>query len=179
MFDEPLPKEADLRKLATREASFHATLDASLLPRFSGAAFEGAGLIKADLHLGVDEQRVRYIKGTIDCETQLVCQRCMQPMPVHIHSDVNLGIMWDETEAKQLSKSMDPLIVGEDELVDLNEVIEDELLLNMPFVSYHDDENCSQQSYSFSDEATEKLISTENEKDNPFSVLAGLKPNKD
>lgn len=175
MFNEPLPKEADLRKLAIREASFQVTLDASLLPRFSGVIHEGAGLIRADLHLGVDEQRVRYVKGTIDCEAQLICQRCMQPMSVSIHSDVALGVMWDETEAKQLSKSMDPLIVGEDEWVDLNEVVEDELLLNMPFVSYHDDESCSEKSYSFADEETENLLSSQSEKENPFSVLAGLK----
>lgn len=175
MFDEPLPKEADLRKLALREASWQVTLDASLLPRFSGAIHEGAGLIKANLHLGVDEQRVRYLKGTIDCDTQLICQRCMQPMTVTIHSDVSLGVMWDETEARQLSKSMDPLIVGEDEWVDLNEVVEDELLLNMPFVSYHDDENCSEKSYSFADEETDLLLSSQSEKENPFSVLANLK----
>jgi uncharacterized protein len=180
MFDEPLPKEADLRKLAVREAHFKASLSAKILPRFSEVVFEGAGRIDVDLHLGVDAQRVRFLRGTIDCDTQLLCQRCMQPMPVQIHADVNLGVMWDELEAQHLSKSMDPLVSGEDETVNLNTVVEDELLINMPFVSYHDTATCNdQQNYSFADPAAkmaEEVAKPEKtEKKNPFSVLESLK----
>ena len=71
---------------------------------------------------------------------------------------------------------MDPLIVGEDELMDLNEVVEDELLLNMPFVAYHDPDKCSgKQQYEFS--AEEETAPVE-EKENPFSVLEQLKSGK-
>lgn len=175
MINEPLPKAADLRKLVKREASFDAEFAVKQLPRVAGAVFEQVGTVHAQLHLGIDEYRVKYLRGTIDCKTQLLCQRCMQAMPATIHADANLGIVWDEIAAKQLENSVDPLIVAEDELMDLNEIVEDELLINMPFVSYHDPEDCpGEQSYSFGSKETEAALE-EAEKENPFSVLEQLK----
>lgn len=177
MINEPLPKAADLRKLAQRGGSFDATFAVKQLPRIAGAVFDQVGTIHAQLHLGIDEQRIRYLRGRIDCDTELLCQRCMQAMPTKIHADVNLGIVWDEIGAKQLEKSIDPLIVAEDELIDLNEIVEDELLLNMPFVSYHAPEECpGEQSYSFGSKETEAALEkAESEKENPFKVLEQLK----
>lgn len=175
MFDEPLPKQADLRKLASRQAHFSVHLDAAQLPRFAGAIVDGQGVVDAELQLGVNEQYVRYLQGTVSCTTQVVCQRCMEPMPITIHSDVLLGIVWDEAEARNLPKAMDPLIVAEDELVDLNEVVEDELLLAMPFASYHDPDQCGgKQVY----QSGEEQAPASAKKENPFSVLAQLKPGK-
>ena len=176
MFDEPLPKQADLRKYANKQACFKANLAVSSMSRFAEAVVEGQGLIKAELQFGVDEQRIRFIKGSADCETQVVCQRCMQPVDINISADVHLGIVWDEEDGKQLPRSMDSLIVGEDELVDLNEVLEEELLLSMPFVSYHEPGECSgKQSYESATDVEETIVE---EKENPFSVLEQLKADK-
>lgn len=175
MFDEPLPKQADLRKLAHRQAHFKACLNAASMPRLAGAVAGGEGTIEVDLHLGVDEQHHRYLRGTVDCNTQVVCQRCMQPMPIQVHSDINLGIVWDDDQARQLPKSMEPIIVGEDELVDLNEVVEDELLLSMPFVSYHEAGECSgKQRYESTSAEVRQALEAEKQK-NPFNVLKQLK----
>lgn len=175
MNDEPLPKQADLRKLAAKQAHFDVHIHVSQLPRFSGVVVDKQGEITADLHFGIDEQKIRYIKGTVSCNTQVVCQRCLKPVDIQVHSDVELGIVWDEVQAKQLPKAMDPIIVADGELVDLNEVIVEELLLSMPFVSYHDyDCGIQQDSAVFSD--FEEVIE---EKENPFSVLEQLKSSKE
>lgn len=176
-FDEPLPRQADLRKLAKREAHFKVHLNAACFPRFAGAIYEGKGFVDAELHIGVNEEHLRYIQGTVYSEVQMVCQRCMSPVDVIISSDVDLGIVWDEDKGKQLSASMDPLIVGEDELLDLNEVVEDELLLSMPFVSYHEPDQCNgKQQYVFS---IDEDITSAAEKENPFKVLEQLKSGKE
>lgn len=177
MINEPLPKAADLRKLAQRGGHFDTTFAIKQLPRIAGAVVDGVGTVHAQLHLGIDEQRIRYLRGIIDCDTQLLCQRCMQAMPTKIHADVNLGIVWDEIDAKQLDKSIDPLVVVEDELIDLNALVEDEILLNMPFVSYHEPEDCKgEQSYSFGSKDTEAALKkAESQQENPFKVLEQLK----
>lgn len=176
-FDEPLPRQADLRKLAKREAHFNVHLNAANLPRFAGAIYEGKGFVEAELHFGVNEEYLRYIQGKVYSEVEMVCQRCMEPVAVAISSDINLGIVSDEDKGRQLPKSMDPLIVAEDELMDLNEIVEDELLLSMPFVSYHEPDECSgKQNYEFS--AGETKASAEG-KENPFKVLEQLKSGKE
>lgn len=175
MFDEPLPRQADLRKLADRQAHFKVHLSVEQLPRFAGAVVEGAGVVDADLQLGMDEQYNRVLQGKVSCETQVVCQRCMEPMAITVSSQVWLGIVRDDIEARNLPKVMDPLVVAEDEQVDLNEILVDELLLAMPFVSYHDPAECSgRQRY----EAGTDELSPATGKENPFSVLEQLKPGK-
>jgi uncharacterized protein len=176
MFDEPLPKQADLRKLTSRGASFVSQFAASSLPRIASAVYEGEGLIDIDLHCGVDEQRIRYIKGSVHCTAPVVCQRCLKPVEIEFSSDVSLGIVWTEDQAKLLPESMDSLVLGEDQLVDLHEIVEEELLLSLPFVSYHEVGECEGlQHYESVDEAYVAPV----EKENPFKVLEQLKTSKE
>ena len=178
MFDEPLPKQVDLRKLAGREAHFNAKLDVAVMKRIADAVVGKNGFIDVDLHIGVDEYRDRYLKGDVHCEAEVVCQRCLQPVAVVVDAPINLHIVWDEKQAEQLRGDVDPLIVGEDDLVDLNEVVEDELILSFPFVSHHANADCaSKHNYELPSDGTSVKDVTE-EKENPFSVLAKLKADK-
>ncbi|CAA0096662.1 Large ribosomal RNA subunit accumulation protein YceD [BD1-7 clade bacterium] len=179
MFDEPLPKHADVRKLASREASFVAKLDVTHLPRIDNIVLDGVQFVAIDLQFAIDDQRVKTIQGKINAKLQVECQRCMEPVAIDVHSDVNLAIVWDEEQAKKLRRDCDPLIVGEDELVNLNEVVEDELLLSVPFVSYHDPADCrGTQNYESLDPSSADKPAVEEETTNPFSVLASLKSGK-
>lgn len=173
MQNDPLPQEADLRKLAQRGAIFKANISVASLPRLEAVVVDGTGRVAVDLELGIDEQRVRFLKGTVACETSVICQRCVGPMPLSIDAEVHLGIVWDEIEAQQLPKDIDPLVLAEDESVDLNELVEEELLLNMPFVSYHEVDECSAaQSFTTASADQEPVVA---EKVSPFSVLESLK----
>jgi uncharacterized protein len=175
MFDEPLPKQADLRKLTSREASFKSEISMSDFPRLANSVYEGKGLIHVDLHCGVDDQRVKYLSGSAKCETSVICQRCLTPVAIEFAAVVALGVVFTEEQAKYLPSTLEPLVLGEDELVDLNEVVEEELLLSMPFVSYHDVGECEGvQHYESFDEASNAPV----EKENPFKVLEQLKTSK-
>ena len=178
MFDEPLPKQADVRKLASREAHFSVRLPLNQLPRIADAVLGADGLIEVDLQFGIDDQKLRTIQGNINTRLQVECQRCMEPVEIDVEASVKLAIVWDEEQAQQLNRDYDPLIVGDGELVDLNQVVEEELLLSVPFVSYHDPAECKgQRSYQSFDKSAEAKANAE-EKPNPFSVLASLKSGK-
>lgn len=174
MFDEPLPKQADLRKLTARGASFEARLSVDSFPRLASAVQEGNGLISVDLHCGVDDQYIPYVSGIVKCRAPVICQRCLEPVEIEFSSVVSLGVVSSEEQARQLPDAMDPLVVGENELVDLNEVVEDELLLGMPIISYHNISECTGLgSYESADKASGQI-----EKKNPFTVLEQLKSGK-
>ena len=176
MLDEPLPIEADIRKLAVKQAHFKSRFAAQHLSRFAAATENDEAAVQVDFQLGLDEQRRYQLVGKVSCETSVICQRCLDTMPLQLDCDVNIIVVYDDIQAKQLPKAIEPLVVSDGELVDLNEIVEDELLLNMPFTSFHDNENCYAKSQQFLDpNASEPEPEQADEKDNPFSVLQALK----
>lgn len=130
------------------------------------------GTVAAELRFYTDEDHRKRLDGHLVAQLDVVCQRCLEAMPLQLESDFALGIVWSEDEAKHLSSSLDPYVVGE-ELVDLADVISEELILNLPYVSYHKVEDCSQQQREFSDGDIE--APAEEERENPFKVLEQLK----
>ena len=171
MVAETLPQQADLRKLANQGAVIAANPKPSSFPRVTEAMSGDEGEISVDLQFSIDEERQRLITGQVNFTLPLRCQRCMEPMEFTHQVDVALAMVWNEEEAKHLPKNLDPLIVGE-EPMDLGKIVEDEILLDLPYVSYHDPEQCSGHTHFSVGEIEEQI---EEEKENPFSVLATLK----
>lgn len=175
MSAEPLPKQADLRKLAGKQAHFSVACDLAAFSRFSGAVVDGKGSVTAELQFAIDEQHVPVLDGWVSCKTQVECQRCLEPVAIEIHSDICLGLVKNEIQARNLPKARDPLMVDDEELFDLNEMLEDELLLAMPFVSYHEPDQCKGRQFY---ESAAPGVPVAEKKENPFSVLESLKSGK-
>lgn len=164
-----LPKLVDPRKLTQIGGEFHGILTADQLPRLSEAT-ESVGKIEAKLSFYFNDEGKRVLDGTIQADLKLQCQRCMEEVATHFDIPVYLLLVWDEEQAASLPKDRDPWIAGEGEH-DLHAVLEEELLLAIPPVAYHDYECVDPKSFSVGDDVAEKGDS----KPNPFSVLEGLK----
>lgn len=141
----------------------------SELSRLADVALDSDSEVKVALEFGVDEEKHRVISGQALCALTVTCQRCLEPVEVNLEAGINLAIVWDEERAKQLPRTLDPLILPEGP-ADLYQIIEDELLLNLPMVSYHD-EDCIEQT-SFGDEVA---VAEAAPSKNPFQVLEQLK----
>ncbi len=181
MLTDPLPHYVDIRKLAAKGMQFDAQLPLVELTRLCDALVDNEGIVEVKLSFGVDDQRNKTITGQAACDVKVVCQRCLQAMVLELKTEVMLGLVWEEAQASSLPKEYDSLVVGEDP-VDLYEIVEDELLLKLPFVSYHDPEHCAgSQSYSSSSDEVDKTIKEQAaklEKENPFNILESLKSKK-
>jgi uncharacterized protein len=95
-------------------------------------------------------------------------------MPEQVTSDNTLAVVWTDEQAAHLPKHLDPIIV-EDQSSNLWELVEEELILALPPFSYHDTDKCKETIAEFFDPEIETV---EEEKPNPFNVLAQLKPGK-
>lgn len=182
MSNAPLPSQVDVRKLAAKGAEMHAVTSVASLPRIVDMLASDSGSVKVDLHFYVDEESIRRLDGQLKASVRVFCQRCMEPMPLELSADFALGIVWSEDDARRLPRSLDPLIVG-DEFTDIADVVSEELILSMPFVSYHTEGECSRQSgYSVGADtgASESAGSEQagSERENPFKVLEQLKLDK-
>ncbi|WP_067864857.1 YceD family protein [Neptuniibacter marinus] len=170
MSNGPLPNKVDPRKLAEREVRITGAVALDKMPILCQSLIGTEGSIDVDLQFAVDEQRIRTITGSAEGHVFMTCQRCLDPVEVAVEVDFNLGLAASEDAAKQLPRIYDPLIVGDEE-IELLSVVEEELILSLPHDAYHDD--CSIKT-SYGDAGA---VAENNDKPNPFSVLAQLKAN--
>ncbi|AOS98033.1 hypothetical protein AUP74_02636 [Microbulbifer aggregans] len=171
---DTIPKIVDARKLVQREQVLSGTVPASALDRLLAAVESVDGDVRAELTFGRDLNRHMAVEGKVSCNVQLLCQRCLQPMPESVEAGVHWGIVWSEEQGKSLPKDLDPVIQDGDEL-NLYQVLEDEILLNLPMVAYHDEECVARDKFQFADKSEEQG----EQRENPFKVLEQLKGSSD
>lgn len=168
----PLPKKVDPRKMAEREVKFKGLAKIADMPRFASFLVDDSGSIDAEVEFAKDEQGLRVLSGRMSGSVSMTCQRCLEPVSIALQATLNLAVVLTEEQAENLTRSYDPLLMETDE-IELLPVIEDELMLSLPLVPYHND--CSIKT-SYGDVETAR---TQDEKPNPFSVLAQLKEKAD
>ncbi len=92
---------------------------------------------------------------------------------MHLQTDNLLAVVWDDDYARQLPRSLEPLIVAEG-ACNLWELVEEELILGIPAFSYHEAQDCNKRFAGISAPPPED--GEDGGKPNPFNVLAQLKP---
>lgn len=174
-----LPNSADLRKLASQNAEFEASLSISALPRVVEAAADDKGSVSARLAFRRDEQGLYVVDGNLKATVSVICQRCLGPMEYAVDSHFSLGMVWTDEQAKQLPRHLEPLIVDA-EPFDVKRIVEDELLLCLPFSPFHPEDECSGGDYSAPAAPRQgEGADAEPQRDNPFKVLEQLKRKDD
>jgi len=168
---KPLPRKVDPRKFVAQGIEVAGDVPVEVFERLGQSLTSTDGFARVELAFGRDEQGLKIIEGKLGGEVHVTCQRCLQAMIQPVAADILLAIVWDEEEARQLPRKVDPIIVGE-ESIDLYELVEDELLLALPFVSYHDSEQCRSERREFGDAVEDDAPEADN---NPFRVLEQLK----
>ena len=161
----------DPRKFADKGTRLVGQLPLSVCERLSEYLVDNDGMVQVDLELTLDEEKRRIVTGTAEATLKVICQRCLEPMTIEVHANYALTIVHDEEEALHIPDQSDPFMVANDEEVSTPELIEDELIVSMPLVSYHDEAVCKGHSHYSSGNVAE-------EKTNPFSILQKLKNDK-
>lgn len=162
------PRLGDPRKFAQQGVTLEGFVAVSDLPRLASALEAADGEIAVRLQFAINEEGKRAVTGHAVGKLPLKCQRCLEAVYQEVESNISLGIVWDEEAAKSLPAYLDPWIAGEG-AADFYEMIEEEVLLSLPIVAYHD-ELCVDRSLFSSGKPVEVK-----ETKNPFKVLEQLK----
>lgn len=173
MLTEPLPTTLDVRKAAVRGAEVSGVLKPLDLQRLRPLLASDKGLVQGTLTFSRDDENRYVVVVAVTADVEVICQRCLEPMPEHVVSENTLAIVWTDEQAAHLPRQLEPLIV-EGATCDIRELITDELILAMRPFSYHDTSDCSSRTMAFSD--PHSMEEPEPEKPNPFNVLEQLKP---
>ncbi|SRR5579883_615652 len=168
MSEKFIPEHIDPFRYADQALQLDGTVKITDMHRLSGSLSSTAGDVTVHLRFGVDEQGLTFLKGHLEATLSLTCQRCMGAFTYGIISDFALGIVTTLDEANALPEHYEPAMAKEGSLA-LRELIEDELILNLPIIPKHAPEEC-QITLSLTD-STEK----EPKVKNPFHILESLK----
>jgi uncharacterized protein len=171
MLTEPLPTTLDVRKAAVRGITISGCLAVSRLQRLRSILASDEAQIEARIAFSRDEENRAVLALSLAATVEVTCQRCLQPMSIEFDGESQLGVVSDDEQAQQLPAHLEPLVTG-GETCDLWSVVEDELILGLPFVSYHDTRECKQLLEDYSQPASGQ----DPVEESPFSILEQLKP---
>lgn len=170
MSDDRLPDRIDPVRLAEARRVLEGELSIAALPRLVSMLTDDSGSVRVDITCGVDEEGIRYLRGSLDAEVNIQCQRCLESFVLPLHTTFALGVVTHASLAERLPDHYEPLVVGE-EPVFLRDIVEDELILSLPIVPKHPEGQCP--AGKGGDEHVE-----EERRENPFAALKVLKTKK-
>jgi uncharacterized protein len=188
---------------AARGAHYEGNLAVDRLPRLSAA-----GALRTPLQVSLSFRRGRDAgkHGAVEAELEvrgcldMICQRCLGALSVELAVQTSVWVVRDEAAAHALDSSGDTIVSPPGERLDVATMVEDEVLLAMPFAARHAAGTCDAHSGAQLDERRVEEDSTGkslprtigvagdgdlpdmyrgDEKRNPFAVLEILRDHAD
>lgn len=142
----PLLLPTDIKEWARTKKFYEGRFLLSQMDRLKPRLHEGGSTLKEEfifgmLQFGVDPDGWSFIRGRLDGALPVTCQRCLRGMNHPIALDFGLCFVQNEAELKAVPDGYDPLIL-KDFSGRLGDLVEDELLLGLPVVTFHTWDQC-------------------------------------
>ncbi len=168
-----LPREIDLDKCITANARYEsARLELEAIPRLVESVVRLEGPVVATVSFERDLNSMRLVKGKVEADVILVCERCNEEFVHHLCLEFVLTPDYERAKACNLLDKYEFIDCNDAGKIDLYDIIEDGLILEIPAFPRHeeDDPACSRtgSEWSYGEVAPEA-------KENPFAALAALK----
>ncbi len=128
--------------------------------------------VTAQVDFVIDPQGLVVIQGQCHAALELLCQRCNAPFVrefelTFCYTPVKPGQNRDE-----LPEAYEPVEIDDEGEISLLDLIEDELIVAIPYAPMHDMANCGVNS---EEQVFGDISSVKDERPNPFAVLSQLK----
>jgi uncharacterized protein len=199
LMSKDLPARVHPLRLAHHGETLAGSVSPTQMPRLASMLYQDCGqndgqndgqnngVAEFELRFGHDDNAQACVLGHIDAALVVLCQRCLEPMSIHVRREVQLALVRSDDEAAALNAEYDPMLVGE-EPISLVGLVEDEIILAMPNFSRHGSGECRMPSgadtvnVSADDGQAHGSrhgdSAGESGKDNPFSILESIKTRK-
>ena len=128
----------DAFRLASTRATIEGRLDPSELPRLEDRVADAGGHVDWTIAGTADVQGRPAINVTIAGSVPLTCQRCLGGLDQDIGQSTRLLLARDEAELVRLDDSSEDEVVLASAPLDPLALVEDELLLTLPFAPRHE-----------------------------------------
>ncbi len=159
--------------VAARQAVIAGRVDAAALPRVSDLLAEEGGTAQVDYRItgSADAGGRPALEVALSGVVPLTCQRCLQPFAWPVEQSTLLLLARDEGELARLDEEdHEHEVLLADAPLDALALVEDELLLTLPFAPRCPEAQCPAAGTGLAAAAGEATGSA-----SPFGALAGLK----
>ena len=171
---QQFPEIVEVKKFFSRQGHLTASLPLARFKRLEQYLIKvkanGSSEIEVDLDFIHDEGRF-VLEGTIQAALHLSCQRCLQGAEYNLSSDFRVQVIdgLQDKGDRELAQSELEVVLSVDGKLDLYELVEDEAILNLPLVVYHNESDCNQVLVDLNRAAQENIESK------PFAELEVLR----
>jgi uncharacterized protein len=133
----------DAYRLAREREALGGTVDAATLPRLSDRVGDAHALIEWRIEGIADAMGRPALAVELDGTVTLECQRCLGPVEWPIVQRTELLLARDEAEAARLDSQSESEVLIAAASLDTRTLVEDELVLALPFVARHPEGSCA------------------------------------
>ena len=127
----------DAARLIRDRGTLEGELDAVALPRMADQLMEGAAPVAWRISGSTDAVGRPALSIALDGELPLECQRCLSVYRWPLHQTTQVLVARDDAEMAQLDNDSDLEVVLATGPLDPAELVEDELVLAIPFAPLH------------------------------------------
>lgn len=139
---EAWSKRRDIAPLADGQVAFEFEIPLEEFPRLAVQLVRSEGTARGTVRFR-RELGHAVAELAVHAEVWLVCQRCLEPLRQMLSGESRLALVEDARGADAVPPGLEAMIV-EDQRVSLRELVEEELLLDLPIVPLHPDpEDCA------------------------------------
>ena len=161
-----LPKKINFFNFAKKEVKLNGDYKVSELSRLSEIASNENDKIEVDLSFRLANGRIQCVEGIIKSILVLDCQRCLDSLQVDLKVPFDIAFARNEFQADSLDDKFEIYLIGDDEELEIKDLITDEILLSIPMAPSHD-YDCGFK--------TDKGNIVEEVREHPFDVLKNIK----
>ena len=172
-----MPVRLVVAEAVARGLALEGELPMTTLPRLVAALAASGEPLRVSLRLLPDAECLGRLQGRLDGELQLVCQRCLRPMPWTLDVPFELHLVGSEAEEERLLDRVDPVLAPDGQL-DLHAALEDEALLALPLAPLHPDGGCAGPAGETSAGEVGDNVRPGDSRPNPFLALKGKFPSR-
>ncbi len=137
------PGRFDAFRLARERGSLAGSVDATRLPRLADRVVGAQAPVDWRIEGTADAMGRLALAVLLEGTVTLECQRCLGPLEFAISQRTQLLLAHDETETARLDAESDAEVLLAETALDPQTLIEDELVLALPYVARHPEESCS------------------------------------
>lgn len=170
----------DPLKKANEGVTYKGFVTIAKLPRVMEVTTSDKGFLEVVINFEILKTSVASIEILVNGELELCCQRTLDPFIFSLSTRSLLAAVNSEVEMNYLPEEYEPVIL-DDDLLSLYDIIEEEVLLAIPFIpksQLNDCQTINNKSYYTASKTPEHKQEGGN-KSNPFDILRGLKEGKD
>jgi uncharacterized protein len=132
----------DAFRFARDRESLGGTVDVASLPRLDDVLIEGPALVAWRIVGTADAMGRPALAIELDGEVPLECQRCLNAVAWPVHHRTEVVLARDEAELARLDADSDSEVLLAATPLDPATLVEDELVLALPYAPRHADGKC-------------------------------------